>query len=363
MLRVRGVTLSTAFRLVRRSAVDFDQPLQVFLAIADHFEPMWRRPAASIQQERADRWAREYPRSVAGIQDSLGRPPQHTFFWPADEYSPQHVDPIADLCRQGFGDVEVHLHHDNDTPQGFRDKIERFTETLSSRHGLLARNEEGLITYGFVHGNWALCNSRPDGRWCGVNDELTILRQTGCYADFTMPAAPDPCQTTIVNSIYYAKSDPHRPAAHNRGVPAQVGTPHPEDALLLIQGPLALDWKHRKWGILPRLENADLTAQNPPTLDRLRLWCAAGVHVKGRPDWLFVKLHTHGAQEANTDMLLGEPMRAFHHSLRSLSEIHPSFCYYYVTTRQLATLVHQAEQRADDLKFPFHVHPTCNSPC
>jgi hypothetical protein len=172
---------------------------------------------------------------------------------------------------------------------------------------------------------------------------LTILRETGCYADFTMPAAPDPCQTATVNSIYYAQSVPHRPAAHNRGVPAQVGAPGPKDALLLIQGPLALDWNRRKWGVLPGLENGDLTGHNPPTLDRFRLWCSAAVHVKGRPDRVFVKLHTHGAQETNANMLLGDPMRHFHQSLREFAASHPSLQYYYVTAREMAALVHDAE--------------------
>ena len=43
--------------------------------------------------------------------------------------------------------------------------------------------------FGFAPRNWALCNARRDGRWCGVNDELGVLRRTGCYADFTLPSA------------------------------------------------------------------------------------------------------------------------------------------------------------------------------
>src|SRR5262249_23154926 len=125
-------------------------------------------------------------------------------------------------------------------------------------------------------------NSHPHGTWCGVNDELTILRETGCYADFTMPAAPNPCQTTTVNSIYYAIDDPHRPKSHDRGVPAQVGVQPPENALLMVQGPLGWDWSNRKWGLVPRLENGDLTGARPPSLARLWLWRRANVCVAGR---------------------------------------------------------------------------------
>ena len=117
---------------------------------------------------------------------------------------------------------------------------------------LLRRNATGELTYGFIHGNWALGNSRPDGRWCGVNDEISILRKTGCYADFTMPSAPDCTQTRTINSIYYATDDLERPKSHDTGIPARVGAAAPENALLMIQGPLALELEVTDPENLPR---------------------------------------------------------------------------------------------------------------
>jgi hypothetical protein len=207
----------------------------------------------------------------------------------------------------------------------------------------LKKDDRGRITYGFIHGNWALDNSRPDGRWCGVNDEITILRETGCYADFTLPSAPDPTQTRIVNSVYYATDDPCRPKSHDRGTLAEAGSPPPPEGLLMIQGPLMLDWGRRKWRLFPRLENADLNGSTPPNLARLQLWLRAGISVVGQPNWIFVKLHTHGAQEKNASMLLGEPMRQFHEALAKYARDNPSLKYYYVTAREMADLVHQAE--------------------
>ncbi len=124
-----------------------------------------------------------------------------------------------------------------------------------------------------------------------------------------------------------------------------------EHGLLLIQGPAALDWSRRKWGFLPRLENADLHGGFPPTMPRFELWLRAGVGVVGRPDWVFVKLHTHGAPERNADMLLGEPMRAFQHGLAAYATKHPWLLYYYVTARVMADLVHQAERGAEEPLF------------
>ena len=350
MFRLRGLAWPTVVGLLRSKPprLTGDRPLHVFLCVVDHYEPMVAGAPMPVQRERVDRWVRDYPRSVAGIEDSRGRGPQHTFCYPAEEYNPEHIEKLAGLCRQGHGEVEVHLHHDNDTAEHLRETLEKFKETLFHQHGLLRKNGRGEITYGFVHGNWALCNSRPDGRWCGVNNELTVLRQTGCYADFTMPSAPNSTQTVTVNSIYYATDRPPRPKAHDVGIAARVGQAPPDEGLLLIQGPLALDWRRRKWGILPRLENAELHGGFPPTMPRFDLWLRAGVGVVGRPDWVFVKLHTHGALERNANMLLGEPMRAFHRDLAAYAAQRPGLQYHYVTAREMAELVHQAEAGAEE---------------
>ncbi len=179
---------------------------------------------------------------------------------------------FAGLCRQGFGEVEVHLHHDNDTEEGLRGQLLAFKEMLAARHGLLARHritEE--LGFAFIHGNWALCNSRPDGKHCGVNSELEVLRSTGCFADYTFPSAPHATQTPTINSIYYAWDRPGRPRSADRGVVAGHG-PMPEKSLLLIQGPLLLDWNSRKWGLFPRVENGCLQASQPPSMGRLAAW-------------------------------------------------------------------------------------------
>ena len=167
------------------------------------------------------------------------------------------------------------------------------------------------IRYGFVHGNWALDNSRPDGRRCGVNNELDVLRETGCYADFTLPSYPSPTQTRKINSIYYAVDDPVRPKSHDWGQDAGCGC-QPDNSLMLIQGPLMLNWHSRKFGLLPRIENGNIQANQAPAAHRLDVWLKARVQVKTRRDWFFVKLHTHGAVEANQKVLLGDEMVKFH---------------------------------------------------
>ncbi|MEO1997624.1 MAG: hypothetical protein ABGZ17_20375 [Planctomycetaceae bacterium] len=325
--------------------VDRGAPVDVFLAVCDHFEPEGNSTNASSALQLVQRWQDAYPRLFGEFRDADGNRPQHTFFFPEEEYRPEYLDTLAALCAAGYGDVDVHLHHDRDSADALRHKLESFRDTLYERHGLLRRDPVGgHVTYGFIHGNWALCNSRPDGKWCGVDNELDILRETGCYADFTMPSAPSDTQTRTINSLYYATNCPGESKSHDVGIMARVGQIPPPDSLLMIQGPLGLDWRQRKWGLLPRIENADLHAGRPPTASRMRQWLDANVTVDGRPDWLFVKLHTHGCKAGNIDCLLGEETVAFHHGLQQQVGEDAGFRLHYVTAWEMAQLVHQAEQ-------------------
>jgi hypothetical protein len=330
-------------QLPRRWDRRADRPVHLLLCVADHFEPHLGGVTETVARRRLRRWAEDYPRLFGGFRDSDGRPPRHSFFYPVEEYRVDILDTLAGLCREGYGEVEVHLHHDNDTAENLRRTLTEVRDLLADRHGLLARDRRtGAVKYGFIHGNWALDNANPGGCWCGVNNELDVLRETGCYADFTMPSAPHRAQTRTVNSIYYAVDDPRRPKSHDTGTP--VGRrPRPANGLMLIQGPLVPNWSSRKWGLIPRVENGCLQGNQPATIGRLTNWLRARVQVPTRPDWYFVKLHTHGANDGNIPALLGEPMVRFHHDLAQLAEQDPLFRYHYVTAREMYNLARAAE--------------------
>ena len=272
------------------------RPRTAWVTICDHFEPLWKGADLATALTRVHRFRRAWPEIAARHQDSAGRAPQYAFFYPEEEYRPEFLAPLAELTRAGIADVEVHLHHDADTPQGFRDKIERFTQALSRDHGLL-RTHDGRLTFGFIHGNWALDNARPDGRWCGLNNEITLLRQLGCYADFTLPAAPDPSQAGPVNEIYDVTDDPHRPRSHATGSRVRPGSPRGD--LTLITGPLGVVFAG---GMRPKLENGDLASYRPPTPQRARAWLSFAPRIG---EHAFIKLFAHGAQDANAACLLG----------------------------------------------------------
>jgi hypothetical protein len=319
------------------------EPVHLLLCIADHFEPQHGSVAPEVAARRVQRWLEEYPRLFGSFRDTDDRPPRHTFFYPVEMYDPGEVDALAGLCRAGYGEVEVHLHHDGDTANSLREQLNRAKHTLADRHGLLAVDPQtGELAYGFVHGDWALNNCHPHGRYCGVDNELAVLRETGCYADFTMPSAPHLTQIRKINSIYHATSDPIRPRSLEAGVDAGTA-PAPPPSLLLIQGPLVPNWTRPKWGFIPRLENGCLQGSQPPDPERIDLWLRARVQVPTRPDWFFVKLHTHGGVEWNQKVLLGEPMVRLHRALAERAAADPNFHFHYVTAREMYNLVRAAE--------------------
>lgn len=336
-----------------------DRTVHVMFCFVDHFEPMWKGADLTTQRARVDRWCSDYRALAARHRDADGRPPQHTFFYPEEEYAPEHLDKLASLCADGYGEIEVHLHHDNDTEPNFRASITRFCRVLHERHGALSRDPyDGGLRFGFIHGNWCLDNSRPDGRWCGLDNELTLLRELGCYADFTLPSAPSDTQTGTINSIYYATDDPHAPKSHDRGVPVRAGH-KPTGDLMIVQGPLGLNWRNRRHGVMPRIENSDVRAGCPPTADRVDAWVRTGIHVEGCPEWVFVKIHTHGTQEGDMDTLLGAPVDAMHTHLERRYNDGERYKLHYVTARETYNIIKAAEagERGDPNQYRDYALP------
>lgn len=318
----------------------------LMFCLADHYEPLGGGASLPDARETVADWVRRYRECFRDFRDADGRGPRHTLFYPAEEYDRQILDRLAALCAEGIAEVEIHLHHRRDTPQGLGEKLCAFRDRLRREHGLLGSDRAGKPRYGFVHGNWALCNSRPDGDWCGVNNELAVLAATGCYADFTFPSAPSATQPRTVNALYYARDAADAPRGHDRGRRVRAGKTKGgagEGELMLVAGPLAPDWRRRRGGVLPRLENGALTAVNPPVASRVDLWVSQWIAVAGRPDWVFVKVHTHGARPQNARMLFGTHMQRMHEHLRRNYGDGASWQLHYVAARELYNIVRAAE--------------------
>jgi hypothetical protein len=245
-------------------------------------------------------WRDRWPRIAEDApRDAAGQRPQYSFFYPQEEYQRDVVEQIAEIARLGVGDVEVHLHHDNEQPDTFVRKVTEYCSRLTGDHGLL-RQRDGRTIFAFIHGNWALDNSRPDGKWCGLTGEIKLLRDLGCYADFTMPSLPSPTQGRVVNQIYWCTSNAdNSPRSFDRGIEATPGGGTRGD-LLMITGPLGLRFGGR---LTPRLETGEIAGYNMPTPSRVRRWFDLAPTIG---DDLFLKLYTHGGQVRNLEPLLNE---------------------------------------------------------
>lgn len=329
--------------LVSRDRAKRTRPRHVYFCFADHYEPYGGTQDRERAERRVKQWVDQYPAVAAPHRDSFGNAPQHSFFYPAEEYDAALLDQVAGLCRAGYGDVEVHLHHDNDNAGNLRQTLDDFTRTLHERHGLLRRDpQSGKLQYVFIHGNWALDNSRPDGRWCGVDNELDVLIGTGCCADMTMPSAPSDTQTRKINSLYFAQGRAGCRKSHDSGRNVAVGAWGRQGELLMIQGPLTLNWREGKFGVLPRIESAELSLDAPPTSHRVSLWGRCGICVSGAEQHVFIKVHTHGATEASMKMLFeqGGLDRLWTELERQYRDL-PGCQLHYVTAWQMAQKVRE----------------------
>jgi len=271
---------------------------RAWVAITDHYEPAGMGASLETALGCVARWRDKWPRIADDApRDASGQRPQYSFFYPQEEYRRDLLDGIAEIVRLGVGDVEVHLHHENEQRDSFIRKVTEFCRRLTDDHGLL-RQQNGRTVFGFIHGNWALDNSHPDGKACGLNGEIALLRDLGCYADFTMPSAPSATQGRVVNQVYWCTSNPdNRPKSFDRGIEATIGGGRRGD-LLMITGPVGLRFGERR---LPRLETGEIAGYDPPTPSRVRRWFELAPTIG---DDLFLKLFTHGAQERNFEPLL-----------------------------------------------------------
>lgn len=336
--------LSYIHALLDRSVFpDLNKPIHIYFCFTDHYEP-GPNPDYSRALKRVTTWCEKYPLIADRHKDSSGRKPQHTFFYPVELYETELLNLLADLCKRGYGDVEIHLHHDNDTSENLERTLNSFKKTLFYEHGLLRKSPDtGEIIYGFIHGNWALDNSLKSGKYCGVNNELIILKRTGCYADFTLPSAPSSAQTAKINSIYYATDD-FRPKSHNNGTDVEVGKASSGD-LLIIQGPLTLNWKDRKWGIFPRIENGNIgdNSYSNPAPYIIDSWIKQHIHVKGEPNHIFVKVYSHGAAECNESVLLGDPLDKMYEYLENNYNDGKKYILHYLTAYEMYRKIKEIE--------------------
>jgi len=334
------------FRHFRLKNEKENSPIHILFCMIDHYEPGTGKVAKEVEIKRIDNLVLKYPQLVARHRDYYGNLPKRTWFFTPHYHRNGSLKKLVQLYEQGYGEIELHLHHGKskpDTAENLRDTLLQCVNEYS-KLGIFG-SENGKKRYGFVHGDWALDNSR-NGKFCGVNNELQILKETGCYADFTFPSVYTSTPLRMMNTVYYARDDPKQPKSYSVGKEVEYGKPGNGD-LMIIQGPL---FPFLKGGKLTGIcvFNDVIDGRPPVTEKRIDAWIKTGIHVKGKPDWIIVKLHTHGATDE--EAVLGDEMNAIFNYLESKYNDGYKYILHYVTARELYNIIRALEdgQQADN---------------
>jgi hypothetical protein len=314
-----------------RKALPADVPIDVIVLVADHYEPARRfGDKAAVESVRA--WCQEYEGIACKHSDADGRPPQHTWFY---RYDYPNAGCVQELCRsvfRGYGEIEFHLHHGHDNHEAVASTLREGVEWFGQFGAMRSAEAQPRHCFGYVAGNSALDNGAGDDSLSGCNTEIRALAEAGCYADFTFPSLGSRAQPRLTNTIYYATED-GLAKSYNKGVEVAVGRP-PSGDLMIFNGPVAID--------LGRgcISDGSIENTSPPHPSRLRAWLSAHVHVLGRPEWVFIKLHTHAMQ--NRDSFLSPDCDAMFASMGQYWS-RPPFRLHYVTAREAYNIVKAAE--------------------
>lgn len=317
----------------------------VIFTVANHFEPSWKAGGMhniDAQRRRMDEWHAAAERIGDAVRDADGTKFRHTAFYPAEQYDRRILENLSEMQRKGLGEIEIHLHHGlerPDTEDGLRRSLVEFRDLLAGEHRCLSRaSASDTPKYAFVHGNLALANSHG-GKYCGVDSEMRILHETGCYADMTLPSAPNRTQVPMLNRIYECGKPLDEKLPHRTGTDVRVGGRQPSTPLIFT-GPLVFNWTRRVKGIpVPRLDDGGLVHNQPMDIPRFERWRSANIIVRENPQWVFVKLYCHGFFDHDQSACIGEEARRFFSEVIEHGERTGAFSVYFATAREAFNMV------------------------
>lgn len=297
----------------------------VFMMV-DHYEPGSGSEAESTSRE----WLGNYSKQVEGLVDSYGNRFQYSWFYPYEHKSDEILASLAQYSANGYGEVELHWHHHHNSGAEFEKDLGRALEWFGS-YGLLRTKNSNEYHFAFIHGNWALDNSGLE-KHCGVNDEISILKRNGNYADFTF-STHSRSQPSYVNKIMRVIDDPEKPMSYSSGIESAFNVTN--DDYLIVQGPSTFDFNRRQF------EVGAFESDTAFEAGRIEQWVKNSTFVRGAENVGFVKIHTHGITASNN--LFGDfGIRSMANELESYSREH-NIKLHYVTVREAYNIVRSLE--------------------
>jgi hypothetical protein len=98
--------------------------------------------------------------------------------------------------------------------------------------------------------------------------------------------------------------------------------------------------------MVPRIEAGELAVNDPPTAYRVRRWFSLAPRVSND---IFIKLHTHGTQERNSNLLLGGALQSLFSLVKKEAE-RQSCEVYFVRAWQMYLAIEALRTRADPVQ-------------
>ncbi len=263
-----------------------DNQKHLIFILTDHYEHGIGESAAKRNEE----WCRRFRVISDQNRDDFGNRFRYTWFYPYDHHNDAIMVELSRMAYLGYGETEMHWHIPpaptfNSTNWGA--ELETAISWYQQFGAMISSGDEPQTHFAYIAGNWDLDAGRRAGRTHGITNQIAELYQHGCYADFTFPAVGSLAQPSTINSIYYVEDDCSSPKSYDVGIEARVGMTI-DNELMIFEGPCGINWgEHLLYGALesdPRF-----------TPDRVDRWIDANIHVAGRPEWVFVKISSHGA--------------------------------------------------------------------
>ena len=310
-----------------------DNQKHIIFTFVDHYEPGYEKEEAFSKHTA---WMKDYRAATEGRTDSFGNRIKYTWYYPFDQKNDQMLVSLTEAVNQGLGEIEFHWHHPPSDNERFPGQLREAVDWFNKFGALMTCGDEVKTAFSFIHGNWALDDSAvaDDGkRFCGVTREIDILHAQGCYADLTFSTIATEAQpSNKINSIYYVTDDDNR-KSYDDGTLVKVGHVV-NDKFMMIQGPLSIS-PTKLW----RIEYGALEEYARPSIDRINEWIDANIHVSGRPEWVFVKLYSHGIQSPS---IMKEHFGNLLADIAAVSK-RRGFKYHYMSARELFNVVKAAE--------------------
>ena len=244
------------------------------------------------------------------------------------------------IATPGWGETEVHLHHgmhEPDTAENTRRQLTEFRDQLAFRHRCLS-TEDGCTAALRLRAR-KFCARKFRGRTflrrrfgdadSGRNRLLCRLHAAdGAVAPRADREESIRCTSVGCRSIrprHIAKDrSRRRPRAANFSADCAGAAADRFCADRCAAGTV--------------IENGAITGFMPMSLRRLAFWKRARVHVQGRPDWLFIKLHCHGMDPTQQDAVIGD---RFPQVSRATGRAEPQRkeTLHFVTAREMANIL------------------------